>query len=655
MPAVMAVVEDEKGDILQLLLYNQADDGEPFVREGTVMILKEPFLKTMSDGSHGLRVDHLSDVVFLPANDKRIPVAWRQKPNHNGTALAWKAQGSNHFNKSEYRSAIECYTQSLTCPSTPEEMCTTRFNRSLAFLKVGRYDAALLDAEFVSTTTVAASKLTEKARLRKAETLYGLERYRECYEVLKEFQLDYPNNAAAEVQRTRAIARLAEQRHGKYHFKRLHAEAAERRPPYLDHATYIGPVRVQNAGSRGRGLFTTKAVKAGDLLFCEKAFTYAFDEENAGTGDTKLLMGHDGRAIIGLQVDLIHMTIQKLHRNPSFIPAITNLHHGSYQAAATTQIDDQPIVDTYAGSLDAVESGVEALEGTYVRPAAEVPRLEVWEILWEVVVAVWARRRTVAAEQAVRLMLAALRALGYDIVGGERGTVVVREWGVATSGAVECWLLLRDAYRETAPELVAPAEEYARTAYRIVVGEDETFAPFGEERGVSGRSTTTTTLVTTTVDAHTFAPKASGYIALEKVYSRTAILGGHGAEPPPPTPQSQSKCPSAKKQGKWTVEENHRILILRGSGMTWDNISSFLPGRSSISWQAPTRGEAYQPQPLPSMAQRPKCEWSKSRAQNRWCLSPRAHQLKPPRAMRRIRRGFSLFITNRRKPQEGVS
>lgn len=107
MVAVMAVVEDEKGDILQLLLYNQADDGEPFVREGTVMILKEPFLKTMSDGSHGLRVDHLSDVVFLPANDKRIPVAWRQKPNHNGTALAWKAQGSNHFNKSEYRSAIE--------------------------------------------------------------------------------------------------------------------------------------------------------------------------------------------------------------------------------------------------------------------------------------------------------------------------------------------------------------------------------------------------------------------------------------------------------------------------------------------------------------------------------------------------------------------
>jgi hypothetical protein len=34
----------------------------------------------------------------------------------------------------------------------------------------------------------------------------------------------------------------------------------------------------------------------------------------------------------------------------------------------------------------------------------------------------------------------------------ERGTVVVREWGVVVSGAVECWMLLRDAYRETAPD-----------------------------------------------------------------------------------------------------------------------------------------------------------------------------------------------------------
>jgi hypothetical protein len=130
-------------------------------------------------------------------------------------------------------------------------------------------------------------------------------------------------------------------------------------------------------------------------------------------------------------------------------------------------------------SRDAVvewlESGIEALEKTYARPAEEVPRLEVWTVLGKVVQAVWVRKRILTAEQAVEVILRALKTLGYVIEGGERGTVVVRKWGPVVGGEVECWLMLRDAYRETAPELVAPAEEYARTAYRILVGEDETF------------------------------------------------------------------------------------------------------------------------------------------------------------------------------------
>lgn len=105
--AVMAIVEDERGDVLMVQLYHQGDDREPLIREGTIMILKEPFLKVTLDRNYGLRVDHLSDVVLLPANDERIPAAWRRKPDHSGTAQAWKAQGDKHFNRSEYQSAIK--------------------------------------------------------------------------------------------------------------------------------------------------------------------------------------------------------------------------------------------------------------------------------------------------------------------------------------------------------------------------------------------------------------------------------------------------------------------------------------------------------------------------------------------------------------------
>jgi hypothetical protein len=49
----------------------------------------------------------------------------------------------------------------------------------------------------------------------------------------------------------------------------MHTQAHKLRPPCLNHATYVGPVSIKAAGSRGRGLFTTKEVKAGDLLLVE--------------------------------------------------------------------------------------------------------------------------------------------------------------------------------------------------------------------------------------------------------------------------------------------------------------------------------------------------------------------------------------------------
>ncbi|KAJ4307136.1 hypothetical protein N0V88_000513 [Collariella sp. IMI 366227] len=55
--------------------------------------------------------------------------------------------------------------------------------------------------------------------------------------------------------------------------------------------------------------------------------------------------------------------------------------------------------------------------------------------------------------------------------------------------------------------------------------------------------------------------------------------GGGGKRSMPP---HTSESP-AKKQSKWSPEEDALIIELRGSGMKWDDISKRLPGRSSIS------------------------------------------------------------------------
>jgi hypothetical protein len=53
--------------------------------------------------------------------------------------------------------------------------------------------------------------------------------------------------------------------------------------------------------------------------------------------------------------------------------------------------------------------------------------------------------------------------------------------------------------------------------------------------------------------------------------------------PPRRAMPAQSTESPAKKQSKWSPEEDELIIALRGSGMKWDDISKRLPGRSAIS------------------------------------------------------------------------
>ncbi|CZR52531.1 related to TPR domain protein [Phialocephala subalpina] len=350
MTAIMAIVEDENRDVLMLQLYYQEEENEraaeEVLEEGTVLIVKEPYLKLMSDGDHGIRIDHLSDVIYFPMYDERVPKCWQLRlAECNVTASAWKAKGNDYFNESKYHAAIGYYTKALDCSPTVEEAHTLRLNRSLAFLKTKQFDAALSDLESASTNL----KPTEKALFRKTQALYNLQRYRECCEVLKILRMEYPSNIAAKRELTRAVNRLAEQEKGGYLFKQLYLEATKLRPPHLDHSTYVGPVSLRASGSRGRGLFTTEAVKAGDLLLCEKAFVHAFvDTRKADNQDVALLINAETNSItMGSQAELIRMIVQKLYLNPSLAAVITDLHHGSYKPVGVSNVDGTPVVDTF--------------------------------------------------------------------------------------------------------------------------------------------------------------------------------------------------------------------------------------------------------------------------------------------------------------------
>lgn len=112
MTAVMAIVEDENGDAIMLQLYYQEEENarpaEDILSEGTILIIKEPYLKLMSDGDYGLRIDHPSDLIYVSTNDQRVPSCWQPRVKELEVSAEYlRIQGNNYFNDSNYQAAIE--------------------------------------------------------------------------------------------------------------------------------------------------------------------------------------------------------------------------------------------------------------------------------------------------------------------------------------------------------------------------------------------------------------------------------------------------------------------------------------------------------------------------------------------------------------------
>lgn len=208
------------------------------------------------------------------------------------------------------------YSRALRSSPTPEEAETLHNNRALADLRVDAFDAALDDASLVPN----AQNKSEKALYRGALALYGLEKYQEALKMLQILVDKYPESFPGKSAFDRARLRVTEQKTGVYDFQAIY-EATKLRPPRMDNATYKGPIEVQQSPSRGRGLFTTMPLKAGELLLCEKAFSYCFalppDERKKASSKSvapsSILMDvPDNRFSIGTHADLIRNISGKL-------------------------------------------------------------------------------------------------------------------------------------------------------------------------------------------------------------------------------------------------------------------------------------------------------------------------------------------------------
>ncbi|KAM0319433.1 hypothetical protein ACHAPQ_010341 [Fusarium lateritium] len=346
--AITVIVEDEAETAILVQIYQQPEEElvpcvEIFIPD-RICIIKEPFFKQSMDGPYSLRVDHPSDIIWLDENDERIPEKWKNiKIRIPNSSQGHREQGNTCVVNKDWAAAHRLYSWAIETAQTPDEEQRAYLNRSLANFKLDRPAKALEDAIRGHDPEVP----NDRSLLRQAQALYELGRFEECVMKLHELEKTFPDNEVAKLELQRTHLRLYEQKTGHYYFKEIY-EQAKATPPLIDCATYSSPVEIRKSPGRGNGLFTTKDVKAGELLLCEKAFSYYYiDPKNPGVRTNILMNLFTKKMTIGGSAYLLPQIVQKLYHDPQSISMFQELSHGEHKELSISESDGVPIVDAF--------------------------------------------------------------------------------------------------------------------------------------------------------------------------------------------------------------------------------------------------------------------------------------------------------------------
>ena len=189
--------------------------------------------------------------------------------------------------------------------------------------------------------------LNQKALYRSALAFYEDGDYESAKARFVKLLKEFPENKNAKERLLRTFRRLQEQRTGEYAFLKKRNEVKEwgEKRGKLDCAEYVGPVRVGDAGSKGRGLFATRDVKFGDLLLCSKAFIVCHGEA-ADVRINALLNIKDRKGQSGTRSQIFRELIQVLYHSPKKAKGFYGLNSGGYQRVPGEIVDGLPVVDS---------------------------------------------------------------------------------------------------------------------------------------------------------------------------------------------------------------------------------------------------------------------------------------------------------------------
>ena len=340
--SVVTLVQDKVGGV-EVVGVRFLDDYSQFLASGSIIIIKEPFYKTLGDSAL-IRVDSPSNIIKVYRDDGLYnkfcinKVEWKHIANEYNdrvfdspvpdTAEKWKFRGNQLYLKKCFSDALIAYSRGIdyleTDLNNSDLWKILKLNKAACLISLKRYDPAIVDLYQV----LEVDPKSEKALYRAGKCLYSLRKYNDALSVFSKLHEYYPSdNIIQEIERT--MCRCKEVEFGKYDFLEMYNEAQKSNSPDLDYANYTGPIQIQALPGKGRGIVASQDISPGTLIIAAKAFAVVYGTEHDSINNCIHLNISSNKVISPQQYQLISRILARMENNPSLSPSVYQLCSGN--------------------------------------------------------------------------------------------------------------------------------------------------------------------------------------------------------------------------------------------------------------------------------------------------------------------------------------
>eukprot|EP01018_Ginkgo_biloba_P013777 Gb_00792 [translate_table: standard] len=279
---ILTVLEDVSGRAVRVKINvngepssaSTYEDVQRLYPKGAKVGVNEPRLKRAANNCLILWVDNPSNIEcvssFPVPNDECLSVEELRKV------------GNRCFGDEDWMGAINLYSQcieratneepvAMSSTSANQTLLLSFSNRAETWLKLNNFERALCDCD----KALEIDPHHVKTIYRRGRALHGLQQYEEaitCLQSALEHSSENGNAAEIKARLDRAVKFNTQSKTGKYDLSRYFL-GAEYAPEVAD---FVGSVILKRTDDgRGRGLFATENVRAGDLLVVSNALAYS--------------------------------------------------------------------------------------------------------------------------------------------------------------------------------------------------------------------------------------------------------------------------------------------------------------------------------------------------------------------------------------------